>query len=50
MNTQLLQNALAMPDAVLFSMRLQNALAEERVQRLHFYDIIDENKKMEFII
>jgi Uma2 family endonuclease len=49
MNTQLLQNALAMPDAALFVIRLQNALAEERSKRLHFYEIIDENTKMEFI-
>jgi Uma2 family endonuclease len=49
MNTQLLQTALAMPDAALFVVRLQNALAEERAKRLHFYDVIDENTKMEFI-
>ncbi len=49
MNSKFLQTALAMPDAALFVVRLQNALAEERAKRLHFYEVIDENTKMEFI-
>jgi Uma2 family endonuclease len=49
MNTQLLQTAMKMPDVALFLTQLQEALQEESTQRLHFYNIIDENKKMEFI-
>ncbi|MFY8001634.1 MAG: Uma2 family endonuclease [Candidatus Kapaibacteriota bacterium] len=49
MNTQLLQTALKMPDAALFLSELQKALQEENAKRLHFYNVIDENKKMEFI-
>jgi Uma2 family endonuclease len=49
MNTELLEIALHQPDAYLFVAKLQHALEVEREQRLHFYDIIDENKKMEFI-
>jgi Uma2 family endonuclease len=48
-NAQLFQMALSMPDVSLFVTRLQNALAEERAKRLHFYEVIDENTKMEFI-
>ncbi len=49
MNTQFFQQVFAMPDVTLFVAHLQNALAKERAQRLHFYEVIDENKKMEFI-
>ena len=38
-----------MPDAVLFAQRLDSALKAEKKKRRHFYEIVDENKKMEFI-
>lgn len=38
-----------MPDAVLFVQKLGSALEAEKQKRQHFYEIIDENKKMEFI-
>lgn len=43
------EQALQMPDAVLFAQKLESALQEEQKKRQHFYQIIDENKKMEFI-
>jgi Uma2 family endonuclease len=49
MNTELLEIALHQPDAYLFVAKLQSALEAEREKRLHFYETIDENKKMEFI-
>ena len=44
-----LEQALQMPDAVLFVQKLKSVLEEEKKKRQHFYEIIDENKKMEFI-
>ena len=44
-----LEQALQMPDAVLFAQRLESALKAENKKRQHFYEIIEENKKMEFI-
>lgn len=38
-----------MPNAVLFARQLEVALKKEQKKRQHFYSIIDENKKMEFI-
>ncbi len=40
---------LEMPNAALIAERLQSALEKERTARNHFYEIIDESKKMEFI-
>ena len=44
-----LEQALAMPDAVLFAQKLDSALKAEQKKRRHFYEIVEENKKMEFI-
>jgi Uma2 family endonuclease len=44
-----LEQALQMPDAVLFAQRLETALKAEQKKRRHFYKIVEENKKMEFI-
>lgn len=49
MQTALLEQALKMPDAYVFIDRLQAALALEKATRQHFYEIVEENKKMEFI-
>ncbi len=38
-----------MPDAVLFAQKLDSALKAEQKKRRHFYEIVEENKKMEFI-
>ena len=38
-----------MPDAVLFAQKLKSALKTEQKKRRHFYKIVEENKKMEFI-
>lgn len=38
-----------MPNAVLIVRELEAALKAEHKKRLHFYESIDENKKMEFI-
>ena len=43
------EKTLEMPDAVLFARKLENALQAERQKRRHFYEIVEENKKMEFI-
>lgn len=43
------EQALQMPDAVLFAQKLESALKAERKKRQHFYKIVEENKKMEFI-
>jgi len=40
---------LEMPNAALLAERLQNALEAEQENRRHFYEIIEEDKKMEFI-
>jgi Uma2 family endonuclease len=44
-----LEQALQMPDAALFAQKLKSALKAERKKRQHFYEIVEENKKMEFI-
>lgn len=49
MQTALLEQALRMPDAYLFIDRLQAALEIEKATRKHFYEIVEENRKMEFI-
>jgi Uma2 family endonuclease len=38
-----------MPNAAILAERINSALAEEKKKREHFYEIIEENKKMEFI-
>ena len=38
-----------MPDPVLFAQKLESALKAEQKKRQHFYEIVEENKKMEFI-
>jgi hypothetical protein len=43
------EQTLKMPDVVLFAQRLQSALEAEKKKRRHFYEIVEENKKMEFI-
>lgn len=43
------EKTLEMPNAVLFARKLDAALKAEQKKREHFYKIIDENKKMEFI-
>ncbi len=38
-----------MPNVAILAERINSALAKEREKREHFYEIIEENKKMEFI-
>ena len=38
-----------MPDAVLFAQKLESALKAETKKRRQFYEIVEENKKTEFI-
>ncbi|GAC1446329.1 MAG: Uma2 family endonuclease [Pyrinomonadaceae bacterium] len=44
-----LEQTLEMPDAVLFVRKVEAALESEQLRRREFYNIIDENRKMEFI-
>ncbi|CAN5353276.1 Uma2 family endonuclease [soil metagenome] len=44
-----LNQILEMPNAAILAERLQSALKEEKTKRKHFYEIIEEDKKMEFI-
>jgi Uma2 family endonuclease len=44
-----IEQAMQMPDAVIFAQKLGSALEAEKQKRLHFYEIVDESKKMEFI-
>lgn len=44
-----LNQILEMPNAAILAERLQSALEEEKAKRKHFYEIIEESKKMEFI-
>ena len=43
------EQTLEMPNAVLFVRKVKAALKAEREKRRHFYEIVEENKKMEFI-
>ena len=45
----LLEQILEMPNAAILAEQTFNALKAEEEKRQHFYQIIDENKKMEFI-
>lgn len=49
METLSIEKALQRPDAYLFVEKLHAALDIERAQREHFYEIVEENRKMEFI-
>ncbi len=44
-----LDQILEMPHAAILAERIQSALEAENRQRRHFYEIVDENTKMEFI-
>jgi Uma2 family endonuclease len=44
-----LDQILEMPNAAILAQRIQTALDEEQEKRRHFYEIIEEDKKMEFI-
>ncbi len=44
-----LNQILEMPNAAILARQIETALEKESKQRRHFYEIIDENKKMEFI-
>ncbi|CAN5425352.1 Uma2 family endonuclease [soil metagenome] len=43
------EQTLEMPNAVLFVRKVEAALEAEQKKRQHFYEIVEENKKMEFI-
>lgn len=43
------EQTMEMPNAVIFARKLDAALKAEQKKRRHFYKVIDENKKMEFI-
>lgn len=49
MSSVSLQQIMEMPNAAILAERLQRALLEEQEKRKHFYEIVDETKKMEFI-
>ena len=44
-----LNQIMEMPNAAILAERLKSALEEEQAKRRHFYEIIEEEKKMEFI-
>lgn len=44
-----LSQILEMPNAAILAERLKSALEQEQQKRRHFYEIIEENKKMEFV-
>lgn len=44
-----LETILEMPDAFLLVERVKSRLADEQKRRRHFYEIVEENKKMEFV-
>lgn len=44
-----LNEIMQMPNAAIIAERIKRALDEEQAKRRHFYEIIDEDKKMEFI-
>ncbi len=43
------ETILEMPNAVLLVEQVKTRLADEKKRRRHFYEIVEENKKMEFI-
>ncbi len=44
-----LNQIMEMPNAAILAGKIRCALEEEKSARKHFYEIVDENKKMEFI-
>ncbi|MDZ7900396.1 MAG: Uma2 family endonuclease [Arcicella sp.] len=46
---QIQRDILASPHAFIVLQRLQDALEKEKELRKHFYEIVEENRKMEFI-
>jgi Uma2 family endonuclease len=44
-----LEQILQMPNAAILAEQVKSALEAEQAKRRHFYEIIEENKKMEFI-
>jgi Uma2 family endonuclease len=46
---KLIEQILEMPDAYLLVQKIQTLLHQEHQKRQHFYEIIDENQKMEFV-
>ena len=44
-----LNQILEMPNAALLAEQINSALEKEKADRNHFYEIIEESKKMEFI-
>jgi Uma2 family endonuclease len=44
-----LNQILEMPNAAILAERLKSALEQEQQKRRHFYEIVEEDKKMEFI-
>lgn len=49
METPLLEKILERPDAYRLMEKMQSALEQEQTLRKHFYEIVEENRKMEFI-
>lgn len=49
MDTISLEKVLEMPNVAILAEQINSALAKERKKREQFYEIVDENKKMEFI-
>ena len=49
METLLLEKMLERPDAYRLMAKMQTALEQEQALRKHFYEIVEENRKMEFI-
>jgi Uma2 family endonuclease len=47
--SEIQKGVMAMPHAFVVLQRLQDALEKEKELRKHFYEIIEENRKMEFI-
>jgi Uma2 family endonuclease len=47
--SEIQKSILAMPHAVVVLEKVKEALEKEKELRLHFYETIEENKKMEFI-
>jgi len=43
------ETILEMPNAFLLVKKVESRLADEQKQRRHFYEIVEENKKLEFI-
>jgi len=49
METMLLEKMLERPDAYRLMEKMQTALEQEQALRGHFYEVVEENRKMEFI-